>query len=256
MRRMILIITSCATATALVACSDPQEGDDGATVPAPTTTSESPEPGDPETSPEPDDTATDTPAPTEPPTSTPVAVPTDAPAEVMLPAEVLGSADQPREEDEEIAAWWLPESCEALTPQALTMRTLTQGTGEFEEPVGVHQVVVFEDAEAAVTAADDLIAAMQRCAEQDPGEAGLYVAEDVAVGAQGQGLALDYYGTSATGELDDAMGTYLAATRRGSAVTLVAADGGEATVATARENVVEQTSAAWELLCRYDSEGC
>lgn len=248
MRRRILITASCAALTALAACSDPQEGEGEATAPAPTTTSESPTSEEPDTSPAEDDASAETP--------TSVEIPTDAPAEVMLPAEVLGTADQPREEDEEDAAWWLPESCGALSPDAVTMRTLTQGTGEFEEPIGVHQVAVFDEAEAAVAAADELIAALRECADEQPGEPTLYLAEEIEVGTQGVGLATDYYGTSASGELDEAVGTYLAATRRGSAVTLVAADGGEAMVATARENVLEQTSTAWELLCRYDSEGC
>ncbi|WP_158068927.1 hypothetical protein [Cellulosimicrobium sp. CUA-896] len=80
--------------------------------------------------------------------------------------------------------------------------------------------------------------------------------EPLDVGAQGAGLATDYYGASDGGDLDGALGSYLAATRRGTAVTLVALDGGETTVGVARETVVANAQAAWDLLCRYDAEGC
>ncbi|HEY0214819.1 MAG TPA: hypothetical protein VGC57_00325, partial [Cellulomonas sp.] len=164
---------------------------------------------------------------------------------------------EPRQESEGVVAWQVPESCGPVPPTgAVAMRTVTQGTGEEEQPVGAQQVAVFAGPDAAVAAVDELRAALTRCAQQAAGTETTSVVEDVAVGAQGVGLVTDYYGTSASGSLDDAMGTYLAATRRGSAVTLVATLGGEGQVGTVREQVVARTQQAWELLCRYDAQGC
>lgn len=56
--------------------------------------------------------------------------------------------------------------------------------------------------------------------------------------------------------LDGALGSYLALTRRGTAITLVALEGGESTVGAAREDVTAQVQQAWELLCRFDAAGC
>ncbi|MFC8921034.1 hypothetical protein [Cellulosimicrobium sp. NPDC057127] len=197
---------------------------------------------------------------TEAPDPSAPAVPTDLPADVMLPGSVWEAAGDPREESEGATAWRLPDACSSEPPaDAAAMRTVLQGDGAAESPIGVQQVAVFADADAAVAAADGLDAAIAACGATAPDETSggtTFVAEPLDVGAQGAGLATDHYGASQSGELDDALGTYLAATRRGTAVTLVALDGGESTVGTARETVVANTQAAWDLLCRYDSAGC
>ena len=136
------------------------------------------------------------------------------------------------------------------------MRTATEGDGADEGTVGVHQVAVFADADAATAEAARLADLLAACAAQGGAEGTAYTAEPLDVGAQGSGLATDYYGSGGSGDLDTALGTYLATTRRGAAVTLVALDGGESTVGAARETVAEQTRAAWELLCRYEQAGC
>lgn len=193
--------------------------------------------------------------PSEPEPEPSAEVPDDVTEDVLLPAEVLGAADEPREIDDAVGPWQLPQACDPVTPDASAMLTLTQGTGEFEMAARLHQVAVFADADAAVEAADALVAELTRCAEAgSDGEA--LVLEEIPVGAQGHGLAVDYDGASADGDLDTAMGRYLALTRRGAAVTLTGTLGGEANVGEAREEVVGWATQAWELLCTYDADGC
>ena len=195
-------------------------------------------------------------APTPTPTPTWTA-PTDLPAEVMLPQNAWDAIgpDGSLEESEGVVAWIVEETCAAGSPAGgVAMRTVRQGSGEFETRFGVHQVVVLADADAAVAEADRLAAALTACPPSVGGGSTTYVVEPLAVGAQGIGVATRYYGGE--GPVDDAMGTYLAVTRRGNAVTLVAVHGGEGTVGTAREAVTANAQAAWELLCRYDSAGC
>lgn len=230
MRRTTTTILSTAVALGLTACSTPAAG--------------------------PTETGTSTPSTAEPSGTPDDGVPvTDLPEDVLLPADLLGVVETPRQTDDGLRPWRLPEPCEIPAPEAFAMRTASQGTGEFEQPVGVHQVAVFSDVDAAVAAADDLGAALELC--QEEGEETRYVAEDVDVGAQGKGLAADYYGVSAAeGDLDEALGSYLAVTRRGNAVTLVADEGGEGAIGAAREEIVARAAAAWGLLCAYDSEGC
>ncbi|WP_298455485.1 hypothetical protein [uncultured Cellulomonas sp.] len=178
--------------------------------------------------------------------------------DVLLDAETLGSAQQPREEDPALRAWVLPDGCDAVVPDAASMLTVTQGTGEMEQGVSLHQVAVFADADAAVAAADALTATLTACAERGPGEGRdtRYALESIPVGAQGSGFAVDYYGASGAHPLDGAIGRYLATTRRGNAVTVVGTLSGEATVGAARDQVVGWAQSAWELLCGYDSRGC
>ena len=182
----------------------------------------------------------------------------DIPPEAMLPATAWDGVgpDGEREESPGVIAWHVPEACDAGSPARAAMRTVTHGSGEIESSVGVHQVAVLADADAAVAEADRLTAALTACTQYVSDDSTTYVVEPLDVGAQGVGLATDYYGASATGALDDAMGTYLAVTRRGNAVTLVGLDGGEGRVGTARETVTTGAQAAWELLCSYDSAGC
>lgn len=261
------MLTSCAVLVALASCSDTEGNDGAATTPTVPVTEDPADPAEPTDTETP--TTTEAPTDTETSTGTETSTTTEEPTQTgggsgtgpedlagaMLGAEALGPPDEPREESEGVVEWRVPEVCAAAAPEALDMSTITQGTGEFEETVGVHQVAVFEDADAAMAATDDLVAALDQCAEAGSGES-VYVLEDIAVGAQGAGLATDYYGTSVSEDLDDAVGTYLALTRRGNAVTLVSAEGGESTVGAARERVVEQLAGAWELLCGYDSQGC
>ncbi|QHT57338.1 hypothetical protein GXP71_15500 [Cellulomonas sp. H30R-01] len=182
---------------------------------------------------------------------------TDVAPDVMLTeaAWTVVGPGAPRDESTGVVDWRLPEACAAGDPTgASAMRTVSQGSGEFEAPVGVQQVAVLADADAAVAEAERLTAALGTCTEGEPPTR--YVAEPLAVGAQGLGLATDYYGASASGALDDAMGTYVAVTRRGNAVMLVGLDGGEGTVGSARTTVSGLAQQGWELLCPFDSAGC
>lgn len=184
-------------------------------------------------------------------------VPADLPAEALLPATAWPGSPGAREESDGVVDWRLPQACAAGTPSdAVAMRTVAQGAGAEEAAVGVQQVAVFADADAAVAEADRLAAALTACTGYASDTATTYVVEPLDVGAQGLGFATDYYGTSADGDLDGAVGSYLGATRRGTAVTVVVQEGGESTVAAARETVTGATRAAWELLCAYDSAGC
>ncbi len=216
--------------------------------------------------------ATDTDAPTSPPPASPTDTPTAAPgspapppperrtdvaAADLLPADAWGPQASPREESTEVTAWRTPQSCETGTPaDAVAMLTATHGDGQEEAPVGVQQVAVLPDADTAVSEAARLGDALTACTDAGESAPTLYVAEPLDIGAQGLGLATDHDGSSAGGDLDGALGTYLAVTRRGNAVTLVTLDGGESTVGAARERVTSLTSAAWELLCGYDTQGC
>jgi hypothetical protein len=198
------------------------------------------------------------PAPAPPPTPTPTwTAPTDLPAEVMLPKNAWDavSPDDSWEESQGVVDWIVEETCGAGSPAGgVAMRTARQGSGEYETRFGVHQVVVLADADAAVAEADRLAAALTACPPSVAGGSTSYVVEPLEVGAQGIGVATRYY--AGEGSLDTAMGTYLAVTRRGNAVTLVAVHGGEGQVGTAREVVTANAQAAWELLCSYDSAGC
>lgn len=253
MRRATRILLTALVVAVTAGCAtDAPTGD-----PAPTTgVSEPDAPATPSPSePEPSEAAaSETPAAT---------VPVDVSEDVLLGPDVLGAADQTREIDDAVQAWRVPEPCGSVVPEASSMLTVTQGDGEFEMAVGVHQVAAFDDAEAAVAAVDTLVTALTACvdaAQSAPGSE-IYVLEEIAVGAQGHGLAVDYYGTSydenaAEDDLDDAMGNYRAVTRRGNAVAFTGTLGGEANIGEARETVVGWAQAAWELLCVHDSEGC
>lgn len=245
--RLTIRTSALAVCALLLAACSASPAPDGSDLPsAPPTSSEAPD--DPEN---PD--VSETGAPSDD-------VPTDLPPEALLQGSAWEALTGPREESDGVVAWRLPEACTAGEPTtAATMRTVTQGDSAEEAPVGVQQVALFADADAAAAEADRLAAAVAACAEQVPDDASggtTYVAEPVEVGAQGTGLATDYYGAAEGGGLDDALGTYLATTRRGTAVTLVALDGGESTVGVARETVTGNAQAAWELLCAYDSAGC
>ncbi|WP_431835601.1 hypothetical protein [Cellulomonas sp. Y8] len=234
-----LTVAACALALAGCTSADPTTQDPSTTAaePAPTSSGS---------------------APTGDPTATaPVA--TDVPPEVMLPeTSWQGTGPEgPREESAGVVDWRLPESCDAGTPtEAIAMRTVAQGSGEAESPVGVHQVVLLPDADAAVAEADRLTAALAACTRYASDSATTYVVEQVEVGAQGLGLATDYYGASAEGSIDDAVGSYLALTRRGPAITLVGFEGGEGTIATERATATGLAQEAWGLLCAYDEAGC
>jgi hypothetical protein len=230
-----LTVAVCALALAACTSTDPTTQD-------PSTTAAEPAP-----------TASD-PAPTG---TAPVA--TDVPPEVMLPeTSWQGTGPEgPREESAGVVAWRLPESCNAGTPtEAVAMRTVAQGSGEAESPVGVHQVVLLPDADAAVAEADRLTAALAACTRYASDSATTYAVEQLDVGAQGVGLATDDYGASADGSIDDAIGSYLGLTRRGPAITLVGFESGEGSVGTERATVTGLAQEAWGLLCAYDEAGC
>lgn len=199
------------------------------------------------------------PTPSAPPPDAPSAPPTrtDLGTDVLLPAEAWEPVSAPRSESTDAAPWWLPEACGAVSPASATaVLTAVHGDGQAEGARGVQQVAVFGDVDAAVAEADRIGQALATCGADGAAAPTRYVAEPLAVGAQGTGLASDHYGQSPDGGLDGAMGTYAAVTRRGTAVTLVALDGGEGTVGAARERITAQAYAAWELLCPYDAAGC
>jgi glucose/arabinose dehydrogenase len=181
----------------------------------------------------------------------------DLPTEVLLPDSAWDADPAQRQESAGVVDWRFPTSCDAGAPDTATaMRTVSQGDGAAEATIGVQQVAVFADADAAVAEADRLVAALTACTTYASDTSTTYVVEPLDVGAQGTGLATDYYGSSASAPLDEAIGSYLALTRRGTAVTLVGSEGGESVVGTARVDATTQAQAAWELLCRYDEAGC
>ena len=203
---------------------------------------------------------TQEPAPTVAPTAEPspeVPVVTTLPPESVLTGAAFDADGVEPVVTEPVDAWALPESCAAGGPStAVASRGVAYGDGAFETTVGTQQVAVFADADAATTEAQRLADALTACAGTAPDGQTVLAVEDVAVGAQGTGLVVDYYGASATGGDDDALGYYVVTTRRGNAVTLVGHLGGEASIGTSRANAVASSQAAWELLCVYDSAGC
>lgn len=229
-----------ALVTVLGGCSDAAAPEDDAST-APTEQTQEPAP-----------TAEPTPEPT---TAAPVV--TTLPPEAMLTGLAFDSDGVEPVVIEPLDAWALPESCAAGGPStAVVSRGVAYGDGAFEATVSTQQVAVFADADAATTEAQRLADVLSACAGTAPDGQTVYAVEDVAVGAQGTGLVVDYYGASATGSGDDALGYYLVTTRRGNAVTLVGNLGGEASIGTSREDAVASSQAAWELLCIYDSAGC
>ncbi len=233
-RRAAAVLTALALAVPLVACtaSEAPVGE----VPSSTATP-----------PPPTDAAATDAAPTTPPAAAPR---TDVTADVLLPRDAFATDGEGGSETDAVEAWRVPDACGAVVPeQATAMRTHVHGDGELESVVGVQQVAAFATADDAVSAAGALGETLAGCTGA---EGATYRPEPVAVGAQGAGLVTDYYGSGG----DTAMGTYLAVTRRGNAVTLVSAEGGEATVGTARSRVTAQAQQAWELLCAYDAAGC
>jgi hypothetical protein len=189
--------------------------------------------------------------------TTPAAPDTEVPSTALLPDAAWAPVTGTRQDSEGITDWLLPESCAAgIASTAAAMRSTTIGDGEFEAQIGVQQVAVFPDVDAAVAEADRIAAVLAGCAAA-PGTETSYLVEPLAVGAQGLGLATDYYGTSAAGTVDDdAMGSYLALTRRGTALTLIGLEGGESTIGVARAAVAGHAQAAWDLLCAYADAGC
>ncbi|MFF1530838.1 hypothetical protein [Cellulomonas sp. NPDC058312] len=181
----------------------------------------------------------------------------DLPTEVLLPESAWDADPAQRQESAGVVAWRFPQACDTGAPESATaMRSVSQGDGEAEAAIGVQQVAVFADADAAVAEADRITAALTACTTYASDTSTTYVVEPLDVGAQGAGLATDYYGSSASAPLDEAIGSYLAVTRRGTAITLVGSEGGESLVGTARTDATTQAQTAWELLCRYDEAGC
>ncbi|MFS0706043.1 hypothetical protein AB6N23_16145 [Cellulomonas sp. 179-A 9B4 NHS] len=189
-------------------------------------------------------------SPTSAPDATaPPAARTDVTADVLLPPDAFGEAEPAATGT--VEAWRLPDACGEVVPEdATAMRTHVHGDGAYEAVVGIQQLAAFATADDAVAAAAGTLGeALAGCAGA---EGTTYRAEEVPVGARGAGLATDHYDAGG----DDAMGAYLVVTRRGSAVTLVSAEGGESTVGAARTTVTDQARRAWDLLCGYEAAGC
>lgn len=214
---------------------------------ASTTAAESTAPSEPAPSSE-ETTATEEPAATEPPA--PVRL--DLTDDVMLGPDELEPVGESRGSTDQAETWFLSSACSVpAAPEAVAVQTVSQGLYESTDPVGLQTVAVFPDAETASAVADRVRAAMDACVETPPGDSGSYSVEDVAVGAQGRGLANNY------AELgDQGAGSYAAVTRRGNAVTIVAMLSGEESVASARDAVTSGLATAFDKLCSYDSAGC
>lgn len=261
MRLSLPVVLVTAAALVLSGCggSDTPESEASSSASAsPTEETTPPEPTEP----------TGSASATEAPSASPTPEPTEAPADggtpvtglsadVLLPAAALDPAEGPRTESEGVVDWVLPAACAVGAPTtALAMRSVVQGDGLYEVPVGHHQVAVFADTDAAVAEASRIGETLTGCTGAAPDDGTRTVAEPVEVGAQGRGLVVDYHGTFAMSGDENALGYYTAVTRRGNTVTLVASVGGENTVSVSREVVVGELAAAWELLCSYDSTGC
>lgn len=229
-------------------------------APADTATTSTSDPAEETSPPEPSPEPTPTPEPSAEPAPTPEAPPalTTLAPEVMLPGSAYGAeTDTPSEITELVDAWALPESCGVGgSSTALVSRAVAYGDGAYESVVGIQQLAVFPDAGTARAEMDRIHREASLCVNIAQDGQTIYAVESIGVGAQGIGLATDYYGSSATGNLDEAMGYYVVMTRRGNAVTLVGYVGGESTIGPSRENAVSTSQAAWELLCVYDSAGC
>ena len=230
------------------------------TTPAPATST--PSSSGPSTS-APSTSAPSTPAPSTPaPTASTPPVPTDLPQEVLLPVEALRPPDGPRQVSEGTLPWRLPDACSVgAPPAAVAMRTVQQGDGEFEAPVGVQQVAVHADAAAAQAEATRVAAALQDCAQRAASAPAAetptrYLVSPSAIGADGIELAVDYYGVTADDPAADGLGYAVVLVRRGTALTLVGAVGGEGSIRAAREEAAGQAQQAWERLCRYQVDGC
>lgn len=187
-------------------------------------------------------------------------VPTDLPEDVLLPASALQPEDGPRDVRRGVEPWVLSTGCDLGSPMAaVQMLSLRQGDGAFEVPVGVHQVAVFADASAAQAEAERVAAAAGTCAASAPGSDGgdtRYLVAGLDVGATGTSIVTDYYGVTATDPAADGIGDAVAVTRRGTAVVLVGAAGGESSMSAARTLVAGYAQQAWERLCRYQVDGC
>jgi hypothetical protein len=196
--------------------------------------------------------------PTSSPATTPV--PTGLPEDVLLPAGALQPEDGPRAVTAGVEPWVLSTGCDLGSPTAaVQMLSVRQGDGQFEVPVGVHQVAVFADAQAAQAEAARVAAAAGACAASAPGSDGgdtRYLVSGLDVGATGTSVVTDYYGVTRTDPAADGIGDAVAVTRRGTAVTLVGAAGGESSMSSARALVAGYAQQAWERLCRYQVDGC
>lgn len=258
MRLSLPVALATAAALLLAGCSDSQTPEEE------TTQTASASPTQDTSAPEPSETVEESEEPTESPSAEPTEEPTsggdavtELSAAVLLPAGALDPADGPRTESEGVVDWKLPEACSVGAPTtAAAMRSVVQGDGANEVPVGFHQVAVFADTDAAVAEAARINETLTGCTGAAPNDGTRTVAEPVEVGAQGRGLVVDYHGTFAMSGDENALGYYTAVTRRGNAVTLVASAGGENTVSVSREVVTGELGAAWDQLCAYDSAGC
>lgn len=249
---IVLVVTSTLV---LAGCGDSGSPEEGATSSAAPTTAAPSEPPDP--SAEPSAEPGVTPEPTEQTTEPPASPVTDLPASVLLPAESLFPEGEIRTEGEGVVDWVFPVPCAVGGPgAAVAMRSVAQGDGTFEVPVGHHQVAVFEDVDAAVAEADRIAAALDACQGTGSDGQSSSIVEPVAVGAQGIGFVVDYYGALQANGDEGTLGYYTAVTRRGNAVTLVSSEGGESSIAASRERVAGELGAAWDQLCAYESTGC
>lgn len=249
--RTTTAVLSAALVIGLAGCAGGSPGD-GATSSAPPLSTASPVESP--TSTAPTSTAT-TPAPSPVPTSVDVAV--------LLPESAFAPRDGDRTVSEGVEPWVLSTSCDLGSPSgAASMTSVRQGDGQFEVPVGLQQVAVYTDAAAAQAEAARVGAAARACAaaaEAGPSEDGgntRYLVEQLPVGADGLGIATDYYGATAGDPDAVVIGDYVALTRRGTAVTLVGESGGEDDTDSARTTVTALAQQAWERLCAYEQAGC
>lgn len=169
----------------------------------------------------------------------------EVPREALLPVET-----EPRTTLQGVVAWQLPRDCTRTPPlDAVGMVTARDGTGEYEAQIPLQQVALFADATQATAEVERLVVALEACVaasdlvRTEPVDAG-----DGAIGAA------EHYGDGAGGATP--FGTYTVISRRGNAVVLVSAQGGEGTPDGNRDRVVERARQAWEPLCAYEGAGC
>ena len=244
------LVVAAVLAVGLTGCAGGSPSDDATTSAPPLSTAR---PSEAPTSASPSKATSTAPSP----------VPTDIEGDVLLPEEAFAPRDGDRSTTEGVEPWVLSTSCDLGSPSgAASMTSIRQGDGQFEVPVGLQQVAVYTDAAAAQAEAARVGAAAQACADAaaaGPSEDGgntRYLVEQVPVGADGTGIATDYYGATAGDPDAVVIGDYVVLTRRGTALTLVGESGGEDDTDSARSTVVALAQQAWERLCAYEQAGC
>ncbi|KGM09518.1 hypothetical protein N869_02060 [Cellulomonas bogoriensis 69B4 = DSM 16987] len=165
--------------------------------------------------------------------------------DLLLPAE-----EEPREVEDGPTAWVLPADCEAVTPQDPTaMVTARDGTGEFEAQIDVQQIAAFADGDALAQEWERAVQALEACST----DSDLVSTEALDIPDETIGISA-YFGDGEGGATP--FGTYATLGQRGNLMMLITVEGGEGTPETGRDQIVERTLQAWEVLCSDENAGC